>query len=64
LLAVAVVIVVVLVVTIDAIADPPCGTIAIANAITIAAYGWCIVGSAMATALLFLGGSAINTKVE
>jgi hypothetical protein len=62
--AVVVVVVVVIVVAIIVIADPPQGTIPIANAITIAAPGLRIVRSVMATPLLYLGGRAINTKVD
>jgi hypothetical protein len=43
-------------VAIVAVANPPCGTIAIANAIAIAAPSWCIVRIMMAMALLFFGG--------
>jgi hypothetical protein len=47
--AIIIVIVVIVVVMIIVIANPPHGTITIANAITIAAPSWCIVGSTMAT---------------
>jgi hypothetical protein len=53
-------IVVIVVIAIVVIANPPCGTIEIATAIRIAAPSLCIIGSAMAMALLFLGGWAIN----
>jgi hypothetical protein len=56
LLAIAVVTVVIVVDMIIVIADPTCGTIAITNAIVIAAPGWRIIGSTMAMALLFHGG--------
>jgi hypothetical protein len=56
LLAIIAVTIVVVVVAIVVIANPPHGTIAITDTITITAPSWHIVGSAMATALLFLGG--------
>jgi hypothetical protein len=62
--AIVMVIVVIVVVVIVVIAYPPHGTITIADAIMIPSLGWHIVGSAMAMALLFLGGWAINTKVK
>jgi hypothetical protein len=55
---------VVVVITIIVIADLLCSTITIANAIAIAAPGWHIAGSAMAMAILFLGGWAIKTEIE
>jgi hypothetical protein len=61
---VVVVIVVVLVIEIVVIADPHRCAIAIADAIAIAAPDWRIARSAMATALLFLRGWAMNTQVE
>jgi hypothetical protein len=51
-------------ITIVVVAGPPRGAIAIADTIAFAALSWHIIGSTMATALLFLGGRAINTKVE
>jgi hypothetical protein len=56
--------VVIVVVAIVADVDPPRGAIAIANAIAIAAPDWRIVGSAMATALLFHRGGVGHGRAD
>jgi hypothetical protein len=62
--AVAVVVAVLVVVAILVIDGSPRCTAAIANVIAIAAPGWRIIGSAMATALLFWVGWAIIIEIE
>ncbi len=54
--AVVVVVIVIVAFAIIVVAVPPCSAIAIAKDIAIPAPGWCIIGSTMATALLFLEG--------